>query len=227
MKRNPGEWLRERLLDRLFDVATLAGMGVGWLCGGGLALWLTLGAGVEAAAIGFVFLAGVGVLVVASYKYKSKSPWRLPDMKKGACAEETVGQAIEYALTRGSCAVAHNVEQIARVGDIDHLVATPHKLWVIETKYGRVPRSEFREVLRRIARNVEGVRDWAPGTRVTGCLVFGSQQVKQPKPTFTYGRETIQAFADPAALMRVLQKEAQKDADSQDVAREVWKLARS
>lgn len=225
MKRNPGEWLRERLLERLLDVATLACAGVGWLCGGCLALWLTLGAGVEAAwAIGFVLLPGVGLLVVASYKYKSKSRWRLADMEKGACAEKTVGQAIEYALTRGSCAVAHHVEQIARVGDIDHLVATPDRLWVIETKYGRVPPAEFPEVLRRIARNVEGVRDWAPGTRVTGCLVFGSQQDKQPRPTYTNGRETIRAFADPTALMRELRKEAQKDAGSQGLAREVWKL---
>ena len=53
----------------------------------------------------------------------------------------TVGQAIEYPSTRERCAVAHHLEEIARVGGIDHLVATPRGLWVIETKHGLVPSS--------------------------------------------------------------------------------------
>ena len=147
-------------------------------------------------------------------------------MRKGARAEETIGQAIEYALTRDACAVAHHVEEIARIGDIDHLVATPHGLWVIETKHGRVPKPEFAETLRRIAANVEGVREWAPDTRVTGCLVFASEQQKRSKPTYEHGRATIRAFADRTALMRELRKEARGKADSLDLARRVWKLGK-
>ena len=51
------------------------------------------------------------------------------------------------------------VETIARVGDIDHLVATPRGLWVVETRHGRVASPDFPETLRRIALNVEAVRD--------------------------------------------------------------------
>ena len=169
-----------------------------------------------------LLLPGVGFLLAALYK--AKRGWRLTDMKKGARAEETIGQAIEYALTRDACAVAHHVEDIARVGDIDHLVATPDGLWVIETKHGRVPTSEFRETLRRIAANVEAVREWAPDTPVTGCLVFGSDQERPPKPTYNHGKETIRAFGSRTKLMRELRSEARGTGGSNDLAMRVWKL---
>ncbi len=122
----------------------LATFAVGWLCG-------ALGAALSLAhdrllgtewTIVFVLLPAVGLLVAALYKWARG--WRLPDMGNGARAEEAVGQAIEYALTRERCAVVHHVEEIAKVGDIDHLVATPRGLWVIETKHGRVPSSNCR-----------------------------------------------------------------------------------
>ena len=173
---------------------------------------------------GLVLLPGTGFLLAALYK--AKRGWRLSDMRAGARAEERVGQAIEYALTQASCAVAHHVEEIARVGDIDHLVATPRALWVIETKHRRVPKSDFPEVLRRIARNVQAVREWAPGTPVTGCLVFASEQEQPPKPTYRHGQETIRAFADPTALMRALRNEAHVTGGSEELARRVWKLGK-
>lgn len=226
MKRNPGEWLRYRLLDRVLDAVLLGIAGMCWLLGAGLVLGATRGWGqsVSEWVIWSLLLPGVGFLLAALYK--AKRGWRLTDMRKGAHAEETVGQAIEYALTRDACAVAHHVEGIARVGDIDHLVATSDGLWVIETKHGRVPRSEFRETLRRIAANVEGVKEWAPDTRVTGCLVFGRDQEKRPKSTYNHGKETIRAFGSPRELMRELRSEARGTGGSTDLARRVWKLAR-
>ena len=225
MKRNPGAWLRVRLLDRVVSSALLAMVGLGWLCGAGLALWMMFGVHLFSEPITWMaLLPGAGFLGAALYT--AKRGWRLRDMKKGAHAEETIGQAIEYALTRDGCAVAHNVEGIAQVGDIDHLVATPRGLWVIETKHGRVPKSEFGETLRRIARNVEGVRAWAPGTPVTGCLVFASEQEKPPKRSFKQGDETIRAFPNRRALMRVLRNEARGNAESLDLARKVWKLGK-
>ncbi|MYE24935.1 MAG: NERD domain-containing protein [Gammaproteobacteria bacterium] len=224
MKRNPGEWLRHRLLDRVLDAVLLGMAGASWLLGAGLVLGTTRGWGQSAPEwmVWSLLLPGVGFLLAGLYK--AKRGWRLGDIAKGARAEETVGQAIEYALTRDACAVAHHVEEIARVGDIDHLVATSDGLWVIETKHGRVPRSEFRETLRRIAANVEGVREWAPDKRVTGCLVFGSEQEKRPKRTYDYGKETIRAFGSPTELMRELRSEASGIGGSTDLARRVWKL---
>ena len=226
MKRNPGEWLREKLRNRLVDVGLLAMMGMGWLCGAGVALWAVFGARLFSEPMHWiVLLPGAGFLAVGLFK--AKRGWRLPDMRKGAHAEETIGQAIEFALTRDACAVAHHVEEIAKVGDIDHLVATPHGLWVIETKHGRVPRSEFAETLRRIARNVEGVREWAPGTRVTGCLVFASKLEKPPKPIFKHREEVIKAFANRTALMRELRAEAGGAGSASDLALRVWKLGKT
>ena len=81
---------------------------------------------------------------------------------KGVAAERSIGSLTEYALTARGCAVAHSVTKIAEIGDIDHLVATPGCLWVVETKYGKVPKDHFPEVLRRIHVNLQAVRRWAP-----------------------------------------------------------------
>ena len=203
MRRNPGAWLRERLLDRVVEVALLGAMGIAWLCGAAVALLVALGPWPRPEwTIWLVLLPGAVLPVVALYKWQRG--WRVGDMKKGARAEERIGQVIEYALTRERCAVAHDVEEVASVGNIDHLMATPQGLWVIETKHGRVPKAQFRETLRRIALNVEAVRDWAPGMRVTGCLVFASEQEPRPKTTYAFGAETIRAFANPTSLMREL-----------------------
>lgn len=225
MRRNPGEWLRERLLDRLVEVGLLGALGLGLLVGAPLTFWIV--AGPFPWWTEWTLALFPGALFVGVAIYKLKRGWRLSDMKKGAVSEEQIGQAIEYALTRPSCAVAHHVQEIAEVGDIDHLVATPHGLWVIESKHGRVPRAEFRETLRRIARNVEGVRAWAPETRVTGCLVFATKPDRRPKPTFTHGAETIRCFEDRNALMRELRDDAAGGgAGSADLARRVWSLAK-
>ena len=224
MKRNPGEWLHERLLDKWVR-ARLDGMvGLGWLMGAGCALWAARVPGpVPDWAAAMVLLPGAWFLGMGLLR--ARRGWRPADMRKGARAEERIGQAIEYALTAERCAVAHHVEGIARIGDIDHLVATPRGLWVIETKHGRVPERRFRETLRRIADNVAGVRDWAPGVRVTGCLVFANRPRKPPKPAYEWGRETIRCFADPESLMRELRDEARAGGGGPHVARRVWRLA--
>lgn len=222
MKQDPGEWLRRRLFDRIVDATFLATFAAGWLCGGVAgAIGMDLGAGWT---LSFVLLPSAGLLGAALYKLVRG--WRLPDMTKGAGAEAKVGLAIEYALTRERCAVAHNVEGIARVGDIDHLVATPRGLWVIETKHRRVPRPDFQETLRRIARNVQAVRDWAPGTPVTGCLVIVTGRNDPPKPTYEWGTETIRCFESAESLMREVRAEARSEDGSSDIARSVWRLGK-
>lgn len=226
MKRNPGEWLRRRLFGRIVDAAFLATLAVGWLCGAlagvlGMALGHWLGSELTLA---FVLLPGLALL--GAPLYLLAKGWRLPDMSKGAHAEERVGQVIEYALTRERCAVAHHVEEIASVGDIDHLVATPKRLWVIETKHGRVPREVFRETLRRIARNVEAVRDWAPGMRVIGCLVFLTGSGTRPRPSYEWDRVAIRCFGSEEALVRELKPEARSNGGSSEIARRVWGLGK-
>lgn len=223
MKRNPGEWLREQLLDRVLNVAMSAVIGVSWLCGASAALWMAYRWQIwyEWNSL-IVLMPGVFFLVFSLFK--AKRGWRMRHMKIGARAEETIGQAIEYALIRDSCAVAHHVETIAKVGDIDHLVATPQRLWVIETKNRRVHESKFPETLRRITRNVEEVRKWAPEVQVTGCLAFAN--FERTKPTATYNQETILCFSSPRSLVRALREDARRNLDSPRLARRVWELAK-
>ena len=225
MKRNPGEWLRERLFDRVVQAGLYGMVGFGWMLGAGLMLWVTRGPGPVAEWVVWSTPL-LGALFLGMALLKARRGWRLADMRKGARAEETVGQAIEYALTAEPCAVAHHVEEVARIGDIDHLVATPGGLWVIETKHGRMRKGQFAETLRRIAANVAGVRNWAPGLPVTGCLVFANEPERRPRSKYRQGTETIRCFANPESLMRELREEARVEGGDSRIARRVWRLAR-
>ena len=223
MRRNPGDWLQETLLNRLaFALATIT-MGLGMLIGAASSIWMSSGPALPLVA-GVVILAiGFGVLVSRG-EHKAERG-RLSHLKKGLRAETRVGQVIEFALTDRRCAVAHGVFEIASVGDIDHLVATPAGLWVVETKHGRLPERAFAETLKRIAANVQAIRQWAPGVRVSGCLVFGGENARRVRPTYASGPETIVCFKDPQALLRKLRDERRATGSlSAKLIRRVWRL---
>ena len=153
--------------------------------------------------------------------------WRTANVEKGLDAETRIGQAIEYAVASPACAVAHGVTKIATVGDIDHIVLTPVRLWIIETKWQRVPRREFPKVLGRIAANVGAVRGWAPpGTNVQGCLVLASEAAGRGKRRYDARGEPI-LVEDLASLARRLRSEAiaPRDADH-GLVRRVWALGK-
>lgn len=230
LKRNPGEWLQEKMLDQAIDVALLLNLGVGWLCGAGLTILVVFGTRLFLGSIPLPMLLasmlpGLLLLIYAWYRYKGG--WQLQNMKKGKLAEQIIGQKIEYALTRDACAVAHNVKKVTQYGDIDHLVATPHGLWVIETKYQRIPRKEFNKTMGIIADNVKAVQKHAPpGTRVTGCLVFAVEPNKPPTPTREVKGEMIRIFGKLKDLQRELRNEARETGDSRVLASWVWKLGK-
>ena len=138
---------------------------------------------------------------------RSLERWRSGNPERG---ETNARRAIEHALTAPDCAAAHSVTSIARIGDIDHLVATPVRLWVIETRYRPIPREQFPEVLQRIADNTTAVWQWAPaGTPVRGCLVLANDPRPRRK-TFDYGKEPIVVHT-PASLARELKIEARTE----------------
>ena len=137
-------------------------------------------------------------------------------------AATSTGHAIEHALAAPCCAVAHSVSTIARNGCIDHLVATPVRLWVIGAIHRRIHREELPGVLARIADNTTAVWDWAPpGTPVRGCLVLGHES------RFTrndYGKGPVVVHT-PATLARELKAEAKLTPELDErVADAVWKL---
>ena len=175
-----------------------------------------------------VGFAGAILVAVAAFwiVFRKVERGRLGRLEKGEDAEVRAGQFIEYALTAPSCAIAHSVTGIARVGDIDHVVATPARLWVIETKYRRVPREHLPEALRRIADNTTAVWEWAPpGTPVRGCLVLAYES-RVHRKTYDYGKEPIVVHT-PASLARELRAESGRERVLDErVAAEVWKLGR-
>ena len=216
VRRDAGDWVRTRVrTSGLVVVALLAGL-LGLVVGIGLAGFV----GWRLVALPVMCLVAAVVLLVRRYERGGFSR-----LLKGAAAERNVGGSIEYAITARGCAVAHSVTEIARIGDIDHLVATPNRLWVVETKYRMVPRDRFSEVLRRIRVNLEAVRRWAPpGVEVRGCLVLTTGKDLPRKRLYEDGQ--VEVF-DPKSLVRKLKEESAKQAGNEDVltARRVWKLA--
>ena len=139
-------------------------------------------------------------------------------------AATATDHAIELALAAPGCAVAHAVSSIARAGCIDHLVATPVRLWVIGAMHRRVPREELPGVLERIADNTTAIWNWAPpGTPVRGCLVLGGES-RLARNQYDYGKGPVVVHT-PATLARELKAEAKLAPELDErVADAVWKL---
>ena len=225
MRRNAGSYVRRRMVRRgmwgTAGAGIVMGLGVGLLffaAGKWIGpIWVTVAYITTAAAVYFA----VRTLDRPSFR------WNLDNLRKGSDAEDHVGQTIEYAITAENCAVAHSVTEIAKVGDIDHIVATPVAIWVIETKYQRVPSKSFPEVLSRIAANTDAVRQWAPaGTSVRGCLVLAyATEIK--RRNYFHDKEKIVAYT-PDMLMRDMRREARENRRvDEQVSKNIWKLGRA
>ena len=224
MRRNAGSFVREKMVRLSMLGIAGAGIVMGLVIGllftiigkwigfyWGLAAYIATGAAVYFA---------VRILDRPSFR------WNVDNLGKGVDAETRVGQIIEYAITAKNCAVAHSVTTIATVGDIDHIVATPVAVWVLETKYKRVPEKSFPEVLSRIAANADAVRQWAPaGTPVQGGLVL-AYETDIKRRDFSHGKEKITAYT-PVLLMREMRREARKRRSLDErITKDIWELGR-
>ncbi len=152
--------------------------------------------------------------------------WSLSNLERGIDAEYRVGQVVDYALVPRNCAVAHGVVDIAAEGDIDHLVATPQALWVVETKVRAVPKKQFPAVLDRIARNVHAVEAWASGVPVRGCLVLLDGFPGKREYEARDGTPVV--VHDEKSLRNALRREVrgEEGPGGAELARRVWKLGR-
>ena len=211
------------------ELLLLLGIGCGFLAGLGVgrAPHTVFGIWVDAPWAPAAASCAIGVAIgVFWWTSRSIERARLARLNTGDEAGTHAGQVIEYALTTPGCAVAHSVTSIARTGDIDHLVATPLRLWVIETRYPNVRREHFPEVLHRIAENTTAAWSWAPpGTPVRGCLVLATGSEPKRK-TYDYGKEPVVVHT-PASLARELKAEAGTERMIDErVADDVWKLGR-
>ena len=175
---------------------------------------------------GLLAIAG-GIALAIAAVVVSRGLWRdgAFGLSKDVGAAASTRHAIEHALAAPDCAVAHSVSTIARAGNIDHLVATPVRLWVIGTTHRRVPREELPGVLARIGDNTAAVWDWAPpGTPVRGCLVLGGGAHSSTRNRYDYGKGPVVVHT-PATLARELKAETECSCDLDErVADAVWKL---
>ena len=228
MRQTAGAWLRNRVRNRRVTHGLFMMLAFGYILGAGISFWIVplLGGEPWMVLLAGTFLIGVWFIAYIRDKDLNDARWPIQDMEKGADAEEAVGQLIEYVMTREGCAVAHHVEEIARYGDIDHLVATPKNLWVIETKSARIPGDQFRKTLNQIKANVDAVKQWAPDVQVNGCIVFGGREkVSAKKQHYSVGDTVIRCFEKPTDLMVVLREEARSTVQSTSLAQRVWSLA--
>lgn len=179
--------------------------------------------------IGLYAAAASAVYVAVRALDRPLSRWNVDNLIKGERAEERVGQAIGYAITAKDCAVAHAITDIAKVGDIDHIVATPAAIWVIETKYKKVPSDIYPEVLRRIASNTEAVRKWAPAGRpVRGCLVL-AYEPKKFKPSALAGKEKIAVYTQKTLVdfrLKLREEARGQEVADEQIARDIWNLGK-
>lgn len=226
-KRHPGEYLEWKSLRHVLLFTGPALVGVAWLIPV-FVLWILDAFALPSSdrTLSFIAIPGVAFSIVAGVLFLrlERGEWRFDNMLKGARAEAHVGHAIEWALSSYACAVAHNVANLKGAKEIDHLVATPSGLWVIETKSGYVPPKYFKNVLRKIAENVAAVRAWKPAVNVTGCVVFDDDSDIKLKD-YDYNGETIRSFRNPDALAKALRHEARAGGGSKELATSVWELS--
>ena len=192
-----------RTVPVLLVAAGGAGL-AGLLLGFGLGQMVHASPGLMAGAFALaaaIALATAAFLVLRTFGHRGASR---TEMHRAAASTR---DAIEHALAAPGCAVAHAVSTIARAGNIDHLVATPVRLWVIGAPRRRVTREELPGVLARIADNTTAVWDWAsPGTPVRGCLVLGHES-RLARDQYNHGKGPVVVHT-PATLARELKDEA-------------------
>ena len=225
MRRWAGSWVRSEARKRAILVAIVAAgfMGFGAHVVLDCVLSLFLGSRWS-----FGLSTGLLVMVAPVLWWLDRSMDRggIAGWFKGAEAEESVGQALEYSISMPGCGIAHSVMELPGAGDIDHLVATPAGLWVVETKAGRVPRNRFPRALERVVVSMRAVREWAAaGTPVRGCLVIVDAESVRER-SYTSGGEEI-AVLTVRSLRRALGSEAkgERKVDA-GLAKAVWQLGK-
>ena len=175
VKNNPGQWVRQQYLFRWASVLALLVFSIGITLG----VYLHQATSYQVAL--YLSIAFMVLVIIGTFSY---AKFMLPPWVMGMIAERNVAGAIECAVSAEGCATAHGVTNIPNtIGDIDHLVATPQCLWVVETKHRWVPKKHFHKVLQRIATNTKAVQKWHTNSNeVQGCLVLAhidSRELKQ------------------------------------------------
>ena len=215
-KRYSDGWFRSDILERLLSGSLFTTMGVTWFCAVALT-WFVRFQDVTPTAWNLLSTTLPGVILLLAaliFARRIHRGWKTTDMRKGARSEARIGHVIEYAISHETCAVAHNVIGIAKKADIDHLVATPRGLWMIETKSKRHSDTEDSK-LNALAAQVKDVRNWAlPGTATSGCLVYVEDAGSANDSELRVNGESIQKLANQKSVAKILRTEVQEEGGS-------------
>ena len=226
MRRFAGSWVRQQARERLIlivaAISAAGGFALHWLFS--LAVSLILDPGwVTPLTIAFMAASLIGMRLAS----RSMDRGRIAGWLKGAESEEHVGQVLEYAITAPHCAVAHSVTELTGAGDIDHLVATPAGLWLVETKHRRLPRKMFPQTLAAIARKMKAARAWAPpDTPVRGCLVLDNPEGTRRR-RYDASDETIFVHTTDSLAKLLAEEAGAYPSVSPKLANAVWQLGRT
>ena len=219
-----GGGLRERLVSTIGAGILGLGIALGLLLASLIQMMLQ---GSALAPYQLQVMQATALILTVVFSVTFVSRWRLgKNLEKGFKGEVRVGQGIEGAITAPGCAVAHSVTGIGIGGEIDHLVATPGKLWVIETKVSRIKsRKRFSRALEQTARNTRAARRWAGrGTNVQGCLVLAFGHVG--RKWYDVGAERL-AVVTRAEMITTLRLAAAVPVQRGDkLAKRVWRAGK-
>ncbi len=122
------------------------------------------------------------------------------------------------------CCVVNDVFIHGGLGNIDHIVVTPRRVLVIETKYRRLKYQYFQKAMRQIVGHVQRVEQYlSADVDVVGCLVLVHPSAGV-KSSYSYAGQTIRAFK-LESLKRFLDRECSKPRTlNEDVIQKVAKL---
>ena len=176
--RTPGAWMRIKLVKRYLLTIVVASLGLG-----AIILWLALTTipGPSSTIVNatlLVWMVGVAAsLLFAKYGFKN---YRSSYLEKGLAAETLIGKRIEAAITFPNYAVAHNVQIEAETpsGDIDHLVATPEGIVVVESKFKDLPSKQVQRGEKPARRCHQG----GPSMGAQGHLGARGNRLHAPEP---------------------------------------------
>lgn len=218
-RRSPGQWQRRRLLKIYLGLLLPCTALLGVLAGTLMSHWWSI----EVAQ--WLQIAASVVLLVGFWWGLNRMRYSTANLEKGIEAELRTGEAIEYALTHMNCAAAHNVEGIGP-SDIDHLVVTPHTLWVIDSKY-RYDDRWLQGNLTLTAKRMRAVERWSgQQVPVRGCLAFLSGFDRDPEECLADDGTPVLCVDVNNGLVKLLHDDMRQDGRTVDNAlvKRVWEL---
>lgn len=196
--RHPRGVYLGQLLWSLAAVGFLLGVVVGFVLIWVVAQGVHRGAAAVVGVVGLVPVAGLAIVHIGLHRTR----WSLVNNLKGLKAERYVGQSIQDALLAGNCTVVHGVDLLPGIaglrGGIDHVVATPRSVYVVETKWRPVPKEGVNRVVREVDAKAQLMRAWLEKhghhVPVEGRLVLASDYDREASPYEVDGGRQIWAM---------------------------------